>query len=340
MRVMALMRSPKVVAFRRRAKHSRHSRWHAAVARLDARMDALERRLGGGARRPSLGSRMRTAIIASLIVHVLLIAGIGVKLPDRSKRDDLSPRLEIVLVNAQSKAEPKKADVLAQHNLDGGGNTDEKQRATSPLPVIADQKLESDVQLALKRVERLEREAKQLMVQNKSKATVDTSPDAPKSPPQPEAEPSPAPEGSELLQRSLEIARLEAQIARDMNAYQERPRKRFIGARAQEVRFARYVEDWRLRIERIGDLNYPQAARDLKLRGRLMVTVGIKADGSLDSVDINRPSGFRALDEGAKHIVRQAAPFAAFPPEIAKDTDVLYITRWWTFTSSDRFRSD
>ena len=338
-RIMALMRSPKVVAFRRRAKHSRHSRWHNAVARLDARMDALERRLAGGAQRPSLGSRMRTAIIVSLLVHVLLIAGVGVKIPT-IKRDDLSPRLEIVLVNAQSKAAPKKADLLAQHNLDGGGNTDEKQRAKSPLPVLPDQKLESDVQVALKRVERLEREARQLMVQNQSKASVDAAPVATKAPPQPEAERSPAPEGSDLLQRSLEIARLEAQIARDLNAYQERPRKRFIGARAQEVRFARYVEDWRQKIERVGDLNYPQAARELKLQGRLLVTVGVKADGSLDSIDINRPSGFKALDEGARRIVQLAAPFAAFPAEISKDTDILYITRWWTFTSSDRFQSE
>ena len=338
MRVMALMRSPKVVAFRRRAKHTRHSRWHAAVARLDARIDALERRLAGS-HRPSLGTRMRTAIILSLLAHVLLIAGIGVKLPDLAKRDDLTPRLEIVLVNAQSKAAPQKADVLAQHNLDGGGNTDDKQRAKSPLPVIADQKLESDVQVALKRVERLEREARELMVQKQAKTAVDAAPPAPKAP-EPQAEPVQATQGSDLLQRSLEIARLEAQIARDMNAYQERPRKRFIGARAQEVRFARYVEDWRQKVERVGDLNYPQAARDLKLQGRLMVTVGIKADGSLESIDINRPSGFKALDEGARRIVQLAAPFGAFPAEIAKDTDILYITRWWTFTSSDRFQSD
>jgi protein TonB len=283
---------------------------------------------------------MRTAVIVSLVLHVLIIAGVGVQLPQRPQRDDLSPRLEIVLVNAQSKAAPAKADVLAQHNLDGGGNTDEKQRARSPLPVLPDQKLESDVKLALKRVERLEREAKELMTQKQSTAVVETAPASPKAAPQPEAEAAPVPQGSDLLQRSIEIARLEAQIARDLNAYQERPRKRFIGARAQEVRFARYVEDWRQKIERVGDMNYPQAARDQRLQGRLLVTVGVKADGSLDSVDINRPSGFKVLDEGARRIVQLAAPFSAFPAEIAKDTDILYITRWWTFTSSDRFQSE
>jgi protein TonB len=337
---MALKRSPKVVAFPRRARHSRHSRWHSAVSRLEARIDAVERRLAQGTQRTTLGARMRTAIIASLIVHAVLIAGVGLKLPDRVRLDDLSPKLEITLVNAQSKAPPKKPDVLAQHNLDGGGNTDEKQRAKSPLPVLKDQKLESDVKLALKRVERLEREAKQLMTRTVSTAKVESAPAPAKAPPRPEGDTTPGPTGADLLQRSLEIARLEAQITRDMNAYQERPRRRYIGARAQEVRFARYVEDWRQKIERVGDLNYPQAARDLKLQGRLLVTVGVRADGSLESIDINRPSGFKALDDGARSIVRLAAPFAAFPADIAKDTDVLYITRWWTFTSGDRFQSE
>jgi protein TonB len=339
---MTAKRSRKVLAFPRRGRHSRHSRWHAAVARLDARMDALERRLSGRPRTAalSLGSRMRAAIIASLLVHVLLLYGVGVKLPDRAKLDDVSPKLEIVLVNAKSKAAPAKADMLAQHNLDGGGNTDDKQRAKSPLPVLPDQTLDSDVKLALKRVESLEREAKQLMTRNESKTVVESAPAPSKAAPQPEGEAAPGPQASDLMQRSLEIARLEAQIARDMNAYQERPRKRYIGARSQEVRFARYVEDWRQKVERVGDLNYPQPARDRRLQGKLLVTVGVKYDGSLESIDINRPSGEKVLDDGARRIVQLAAPFARFPASIANDTDILYITRWWTFTSSDRFQSE
>ena len=93
------------------------------------------------------------------------------------------------------------------------------------------------------------------------------------------------------MQRSMEIARLEAKISRDWDAYQQRPRRRFIGSRTQEYRFARYVEDWRQKIERIGDLNYPQGARDQRLHGRLVVTVAIKADGTVESVDINSAFG-------------------------------------------------
>ena len=96
---------------------------------------------------------------------------------------------------------------------------------------------------------------------------------------------------------------------------------------------------WRLKIERIGELNYPQAARDRRLYGSLVVTVSIRADGSLESVDINRSSGERILDQAAVRIVNLAAPYAPFPPDIAKDTDILSITRTWQFTREDQFLS-
>jgi protein TonB len=87
----------------------------------------------------------------------------------------------------------------------------------------------------------------------------------------------------------------------------------------------------------VGELNYPQAARDQKLYGTLVVTVSIKSDGSLDRVEINRPSGQRILDAAALRIVQLAAPFAPFPADIARDTDILSITRTWIFTRSDQF---
>jgi protein TonB len=189
--------------------------------------------------------------------------------------------------------------------------------------------------MAQKRVEALEREASRLMTQ--AKKTPAPAP-APQPKPQPEAvQPEVSPNAADIMARSLEIARLEARISKRWNAYQERPRRRFVGARTQEFRFARYIEDWRLKIERIGELNYPQTARDRRLYGTLVVTVSIRADGSLESVDINRSSGERILDRAAVRIVHLAAPYAAFPPDIAKDTDVLSITRTWQFTREDKF---
>ena len=253
----------------------------------------------------------------------------------RSKRFDRP--LEVTLVNSKSQERPVRADALAQANLDGGGDSDAKVRAESPLPVPAEHKPAPDLTLAQKRVEALEREAKRLMTQaRKAPAPVP----APRPRPQPEAaKPAETPNASDIMARSLEIARLEARISKRWNAYQERPRRRFVGARTREFRFARYIEDWRLKIERVGELNYPQAARDRRLYGSLVVTVSIKADGSLDSVDINRSSGHQVLDRAAIRIVHLAAPYAKFPPEIAKDTDILSITRTWQFTREDQFVS-
>ncbi len=332
----------KVVFFPRRAKHGRHSRWQASVAGLDARIAELERRFGAFDRARSaltLSARMRSSLFASVMIHVAIIYGIGLALPDRPRPEKNSQALEVVLVNAKSQKKLVIADAQAQHNLDGGGNTDEKRRAQSPLPVMPEQKPDAEVKLALRRVEQLERQARQVVTQAKSPTPVESAPPS-KAAPAAEAESKAELSASDIMQRSMELARLEAKISRDWDAYQQRPRRRFIGSRTQEYRFARYVEDWRQKIERVGDLNYPQGARDQRLHGRLVVTVAIRADGTVEAIDINTPSGHKVLDDAARHIVRLAAPFGAFPPDIAKDVDILHITRTWTFTTGDRFVSE
>jgi protein TonB len=163
------------------------------------------------------------------------------------------------------------------------------------------------------------------------------SPD--KSKPDPVTAPEPNVSGADLASSAMAIARLEGQIARQMEEYNQRPRKKFIGARVEEYRFAQYVEDWRQKIERIGNLNYPDAAKG-KLYGSLVLTVVIKANGDLERVEVNRSSGQSLLDDAARRIVRMAAPYAAFPEAIRRDTDLLEITRTWTFTNADRLRAD
>ncbi len=331
---MRLLPDRKVVPIRRRAKHARHAPWQAAVDRLEARVAELERGMNALDRRmTALGKngRMQVAVGMSVFIHALIIFGVSFKLPDLSRLGAQAP-LEVTLVNARTEARPQKPDALAQANLDGGGNTDAKRRARSPLPVPIEDKQGAKLSAAQKRVEQLERKAKQLMTQAGSKTTVAPRLEAQK----PQEEPQLAPSASEIMSRGMEIARLEAQIAREWENYQQRPRRRFIGARAQEFRFAAYIENWRAKVERIGELNYPQAARDQRIYGTLVVTVSIKSDGSLDGVEINRPSGQRILDAAALRIVQLAAPFAPFPPDIAKDTDILSITRTWIFTRSDQ----
>ena len=104
--------------------------------------------------------------------------------------------------------------------------------------------------------------------------------------------------------------------------------------RAEEYRFARYIEDWRAKVERLGTLNYPEAARG-KLYGSLVLTVALTADGAVKGIEINRSSGHKILDEAARRIVQMGSPYAVFPAEIRRDTDILEITRTWFFTQGD-----
>jgi protein TonB len=276
-----------------------------------------------------LVASMQVALVASIAVHLTLIIGVGFQLPILPRWDAPHNVLDVVLVNAKSASRPEKPDALAQANLDGGGNTDEKRRASSPFPAVEDRDPSREVRAAEARRRALEAEAQELMTRMKSKATVANVEVAP-------AANSQSEEAKDLVQKSLEIARLEAQIRRDYQAYQERPKRKFVGARTQEYRFAQYVDNWRTKIERIGNLNYPAEAKARKIYGRLQLTVAIKADGEVEGVEINRSSGHKVLDQAAIRIVRLATPFEPFPPSIKADTDILHITRTWTFTRADQ----
>jgi protein TonB len=281
-----------------------------------------------------LVATMQVAIIASIGLHALAIVGLGFKIAALPPFDAPHNLMDVVLVNSKSAARPEKADALAQANLDGGGNTDQKLRARSPFPAVDPKEPTPEMKAAESRMKQLESEAKELMTAMKSKATVAQLAPAAAAPAKADAE------ARDLVEKSLEIARLEAQIRRDFQAYQERPKRKFIGARASEYRFAQYVDNWRQKIERIGNLNYPEEAKTRKVYASLQLTVAIKADGEVESVEINRSSGHKFLDQAAIRIVRLAAPFDRFPDNIRKDTDILHVTRTWMFTKSDQVVSE
>jgi protein TonB len=273
---------------------------------------------------------MQVALVGSIAFHIVVIIGLGFKFIPIPKFDAPHNVMDVVLVNARTKSRPDKADALAQANLDGGGNTDEKLRARSPFPAVDDREPTRELKAAESRMKHLEAEAKELMTRMKSSAQVQQVEVAPQGQPKADAE------ARDLVDKSLEIARLEAQIRRDYQAYQERPKRKFVGARASEYRFAQYVDNWRIKIERIGNLNYPGEAKARKLYGSLQLTVAIKADGEVESIEINRSSGHKVLDQAAIRIVRLASPFERFPANIRADTDILHITRTWTFTRADQ----
>ncbi|MBR0567810.1 energy transducer TonB [Azoarcus sp. L1K30] len=287
-------------------------------------MDAATRHRGN--------ARLAIALALSLAVHGMVLS-IGVRMPEANPAKDRG--LEVVLVNARHRAPPPEADVLAQANLEGGGSSDDKLRPKSPLPP---QESRADgnalVEARKRQPQDVERPKQNVITQRTSTAVV-----ADERPVDETVQTPDVTSGLDLLDSAAAIARVEAQIDRTLEEYAQRPRKRIIGARAREYRFAQYVEDWRLKIERIGTLNYPEAARG-KLYGSLLLSVTIRADGSVERVQVSRSSGHTLLDEAAVRIVNMAAPYAPFPPDIRKDTDMLEISRTWTFTNKDQVRAN
>ncbi len=280
---------------------------------------------------PGNDRALAVALGVSIALHAVAMA-VHFKFPDTLRWKSASQPLEVVLVNAKTREKPVKADVLAQANLDRGGNVDDSRRARTSLPVTDPRVPGRDLAKAQKRVRELEAQQQRMLAQARearSRAPVEV----PR--PAPAEEVSPQPSGRDLADLSLAAMRLQAQIDRQVQEYQKRPRKKFIGARAAEYRFAQYEEDWRVKIERIGTLNYPAEARG-KHYGNLRLTVTIRPDGSVESIELDRSSGLKVLDAAAFKIVRMATPFAAFPADIRRDTDLLVITRTWFFGQGDK----
>ena len=273
------------------------------------------------------GRRLWLALGVSLLLHVVVLS-LHFTFPDAARAFQ-DRALDIILVNSRSARKPSEAQALAQANLDGGGNSEEKRRAKTPLPPAPRHQDGDDLDHSQKRIQELEAHQQRLAAQTRSHTTV-----APAADKQVQPEPTPSVSGRDLAHSALAMARLEGEIAKEVDDYNQRPRKKFIGTRADEYRFAQYNEEWRLKVERVGTLNYPEAARG-KLYGSLILTVSIRSDGTVASVEINRSSGHKVLDDAARRIVAMAAPFAAFPPAIRHDTDVLVITRSWNFTQRD-----
>ncbi len=145
------------------------------------------------------------------------------------------------------------------------------------------------------------------------------------------------PSASQLLASTkLEAARISAEFDRHQELHSTRQRRKHISASTQEYKYAAYLEEWRLKVERIGNLNYPEEAKKRKLYGNLVLTVALRPDGSLENIRLIRSSGEKFLDEAAIGIVKLTAPFAPFPPDIRKEADILEITRTWQFLSSNR----
>ncbi|WP_426189300.1 TonB family protein [Massilia sp. DWR3-1-1] len=279
---------------------------------------------------------MQIALAVSVVLHAALLT-VRFVAPDAFKLQPADPGLEVILVNAKHDRKPLKADALAQANLDGGGQA-EAGRSKSPLPDMRKSENGDSVKAAQRRIAELEAVQQNLLT--KARASAYTAP-----PLTEKDKPDPARTGQDLLESSKAIARATAELSTTIEDQNKRPRKTYITPSTQEVGYAMYYKTMQKRVEEIGTLNFPQKD-GRKLYGELVLYIPIFQDGSIylkdGGVRIEKSSGNPALDAAAMAIVRRAAPFGKFPPNmLSSDKDDLWviITRF-KFTREERLETN
>ena len=277
--------------------------------------------------------RLGFTLFLAALVHVALILGLSFSFAEPGQ---ISKTLEITLSTFKSPEKPKEADFLAQNNQQGSGTLDKK-----AAPKTTEQALFQDTEV--KRVTPPSAPPASARKEKPKAAVATRSPQAQKTPvktaqakPQPASRPAPVFDSSQL---SAEIASLEAQLAQEQQLYAKRPKiHRLNAASTMRDKGAWYKEEWRKKIERIGNLNYPDEARRQRIYGSLRLLVSINRDGTLYEVQVLESSGQDTLDQAALRIVRLAAPFAPFNKDLA-EFDRLEIIRTWRFERGDRLSS-
>ena len=279
---------------------------------------------------------MMVAVAFSVAAHAALLA-VRFVAPDAFKIEPADPGLEVILVNAKHAKRPLKADALAQANLDGGGQADAG-RSKSPLPDMRKTENGDSLKAMQRKIAQYEEVQKNLLTQARKSNY--------KAPPVTEKDkPDPTRTGADLLESSKAIARATAEISTLIEDQNKRPKKTYITPSTQEVGYTMYYKAMQKRVEEIGTLNFPQV-EGRKMYGELVVYIPIFQDGSIyvkdGGVRIEKTSGNPALDNAALAIVRRAAPFGRFPPNmLSADKDDLWviITRF-KFTRDEKLETN
>jgi protein TonB len=267
--------------------------------------------------------RLALTLFIATALHALVILGVSFEAFKQDPADQNTPTLDITVVKTKNTPPPEEYDYLADSSQDGAGNTAEKIQPQQQMLEQAPPPVASESKPTPTRV--LTQDHNSREARNSDAAA-------------PEQEPERA-SATELINRSMEMLTLNEQINQSLQAYSKAPQSKFISARTKEFKYASYMRDWVAKVERVGELNYPDAARRQNLSGKLIVQVALYPDGSVREITIRKPSGHKILDDAAVRIVKLAAPFAPFPEDIRAETGILYITRTWVFTSSNRLRS-
>ena len=267
--------------------------------------------------------RLSATLVLSLLVHGMLVLGIGFALEDAAP---VMPTLDVILTRTTSPLTQAQADFLAQASNQGGGEDEASRR---PRDAQAGQLPSEEAGVAQRAMRAQSPDAApppeaRVVASRVGEAAVPT----PEARPQPDAHA--LPRGPEQIERDLAMARLAAEIHLQSERYAKRPKRKFVSASTQEWVYATYLRAWVDRVERVGNLNYPDEARRRQLSGTLVISVAIRRDGSVERAEVIQSSGIRLLDDAALRIARLAEPYPPLP-RTEEEIDVLHVTRTWNF---------
>ncbi len=273
--------------------------------------------------------RFGFTVFLSACVHVMLILGLGFTMA--TGRDE-SSTMEVTLAQYRSAEAPEDADFIAQANQEGSGTEDEALAPASPIEAPLNANEIRDVEDFLQERPTSPVPTEQVLATEGNAPQPEAATNGPTAPA--------ATNGTTAANRADTLASLQAQLDLRRQEYAKRPRRYTISsASTKEAYDALYLDNWRKRIEAIGNANYPEQASADGIYGTMRVMVALNPDGSVNDIRILRSSGERVLDEAAVAIVRLAAPFDPFPPELRAKVDVLEIIRTWQFHRGDTFSS-
>lgn len=250
-----------------------------------------------------------------------------------SRPDDVPSSLDVVLVDFATEEAPEEADFLAQATQRGGGTAEEVDRPAEPVATSPEEEIAPLEQEAADAAAQEQPEQVDEIVQ------VESDEPAPVIREETEMDQDVEVSTSEIIEQSHVMARTSTERLSDAADYPERPRRKFVSANTREHLYAGYMRSWVSKVERVGNVNYPERARRQNLAGALVLSVDVFEDGSVGRIRVLRSSGHDLLDEAAVRIVRLSAPFAPLPEEIRREVDVLTITRTWQFSGRGVLRS-
>ncbi len=274
---------------------------------------------------PAIGesSRLGATLVLSALVHAMLVLGIGFAAEDAAP---MVPTLDVILSQTRTELTPAQADFLAQANNQGGGEHDRSTRPTAPQAGPLPQPEDGLAPRPL----RAQTPAPSPPPDARVISSIRAEEAVPTAQPTPDVAPAPLPPGQEKIARDIEMARLAAEIQLRSHQYAKRPKRKFVSASTKEYAWAQYLRGWVDRVERVGNLNYPDEARRRRIGGLVVISVGVRRDGSVESTRIIQSSNIPMLDNAAIRIVQLSAPFEPLP-KTREDPDVLHVTRTWQF---------